>query len=279
MRKNILLVNDFIGHGTGTTNVLHPLLTAFGHSVSVLLTAVMSHTYSYGSYEYRDLTEWFEASLIRWREQNFTFDIVITGFIDSLGGFRQFELLREYLPYWQERGAFLLVDPVMGDGGALYPTLPERLVDEMRTLVPHADLITPNLTEAALLLGHAMPEKTDCVEEWLDELAALGPAQVVVTDVSMPGATRGEIWYREANGTTGKVDFTRLAADFGGSGDYFNAVLMASLLAGHSLPVAVADAAKFIEEALAAALRDGRDLRQGLAAEYLLGKHISQLLQ
>lgn len=279
MRKSILLVNDMIGHGTGTTNILQPLLTAFGYPVSALLTAVMSHTYSYGEYEYLPLTDWFAATLAKWRQHGFRFDVVATGFIDSLGDFRQFDLLRQALPEWKAAGAKVLVDPVMGDGGALYPTLPERLVPEMRSLLLYADLITPNWTEAALLLGRELPQDPTVTEAWLDELAALGPAAVVVTDVSLPGATEGAIYYREADGTKGRVAFTRQAADFGGSGDYFNAVLLASLLAGRDLPKAVANAAQFIEKALVHALADGRDLRQGLGAEYVLSEEVRRLFR
>lgn len=278
MKQRILLVNDYIGHGMGTTNVLQPLLTAFGYPVSALLTAVMSHTFSYGDYEYLPLTDWMEKTLAKWERQKFHFDVVVTGFIDSLEDFRQFALLRTHLPRWKADGSFILVDPVMGDGGMLYPTLPTQLVEEMRTLVACADMITPNLTEAALLLNRSMPTDLTGIGSWLDELAEMGPQAVVITDVSLPGAGTGDIWYRTSTGEKGRVPFTRRAADFSGSGDYFNSLMLAAMLAGERLPQAVERAARFIEDALEISLAENRDLRQGLAGECLLAREVGRLL-
>ena len=46
----------------------------------------------------------------------------------------------------------VLVDPVMGDDGEEYPIYTEELCEKMRMLVREAAVITPNITEALLLL-------------------------------------------------------------------------------------------------------------------------------
>ena len=246
----VLLINDYIEHGASNMNVLEPILRALGYPVSGLLTAVMSHSFEYGDYDYFPLTEHLRRTLPLWEKQGFTFAAVATGFIDSLGSLEQFALLRGALPKWRAQGSFILVDPVMGDNGALYPTLPRELVTEMRTLLPVADIITPNWTEAALLLGEDPACEQDVAPQWLERLCALGTRACVITGAGNPDANVGTIYYRSADGHAGAVDFARLAPNFSGSGDYFNAVLLAALLRGESLAQAVKTAARFIEFAL-----------------------------
>ena len=60
----------------------------------------------------------------------------------------------------------VIVDPVMGDHGTAYRTCTPELCRGMRVLAENADVITPNLTEAALLLDHPYEEiqRTDAYE-------------------------------------------------------------------------------------------------------------------
>ena len=45
------------------------------------------------------------------------------------------------------------MDPVLGDNGLLYPIFNKKTCEKMKELVRHSDLITPNITEACLLLN------------------------------------------------------------------------------------------------------------------------------
>lgn len=266
MRKRILLVNDYIGHGVGTTNVLQPLLMMSGHRVSVLLTAMMSHAFQYGDYVYRPLTDELTQTVARWgaRPETFAFDVVMTGFIDSLGDLRQFPTVRRLLATHRREGARIIVDPVMGDGGALYPTLPATIVGAMRELITEADVITPNVTEAALLLGENPDAAATEAAAWPARLAAAGPATVIITDCPTDDPARGVIYYRTSAGDQGAVPFVRRAAAFSGSGDYFNAAWLAAVAAGMSCVAAVEVAAAFIDEALAETNAAGIDPADGL---------------
>lgn len=279
MYKKIVLVNDYIGHGIGTVNVLQPMLASLGHTVSVLPTAVMSHSFDLGEYDYQALTPHFRRTLALWQQLDFDFDIWMTGFIDCFESFEQFSLLREELPRQKNKGAFILVDPVLGDGGTLYPTLPIETIEQMKTLIPFADLITPNGTEAALLLGEEYPLENENRELWLERLQALGAKSVVVTDVGGGTDELGWIWYRDQSGDSGEVQFPKIVAAFSGSGDYFNAVLVGALCNGRSLAQAVEIAAHFLTIALERTLAAGRQPKEGLAGELLLAMYTTKLLQ
>ena len=48
--------------------------------------------------------------------------------------------------------AYVIVDPVLGDNGNMYPTFNKEICMEMKNLIKNSNLITPNITEACLLL-------------------------------------------------------------------------------------------------------------------------------
>lgn len=278
MYKKIVLVNDYIGHGIGTVNVLQPMLSSLGHTVSVLPTAVMSHSFDLGEYDYQALTPHFKRTLDLWRQLDFQFDIWMTGFIDCFDSFEQFSLLREELSRQRERGTFILVDPVLGEAGTLYPTLPVETIGEMRSLIPFADLITPNGTEAALLLQETYPLSREKQNTWLDQLQDLGAKSIVVTDVGGDTGEYGCIWYRDTAGKTGQVEFPKVVSAFSGSGDYFNSILVGALCIGKNLGEAVEIAAQFLTIALQSTLAAGRTHKDGLAGELLLAMYTEGLL-
>ena len=83
------------------------------------------------------------------KKTGFTPDGVYTGF---LGDARQVDLILKFVDMFCTEGTHILVDPVMGDRGETYKTYSETLCEKMRTLVREATVITPNMTEALLLL-------------------------------------------------------------------------------------------------------------------------------
>lgn len=82
--------------------------------------------------------------------------------------------IRQYQP------AFLVVDPVMvatsGDLLLEHSAI-STLKDE---LIPLADLITPNLPEAAALTGYPVPKSQEQMEEMVDDLRKLGARTVLL---------------------------------------------------------------------------------------------------
>lgn len=101
----------------------------------------------------------------------------------------------------------MLVDPVMGDHGKPYRTYTPELCGRMRDLAAQADVITPNLTEAALLLEEDyadLPRDEEGLRAWLERLSLDGRRSVVLTGVSLrPGAIGAGCFDR----ATGRIRF------------------------------------------------------------------------
>ena len=75
-------------------------------------------------------------------------DAIYSGFLGSAG---QIGLIEDFYRQFRREDAGV-VDPVMGDHGKPYRTYTPELCGRMRDLAAQADVITPNLTEAALLM-------------------------------------------------------------------------------------------------------------------------------
>lgn len=88
----------------------------------------------------------------KWQKLGLTYDCIYSGFLADIG---QIESVKEAIARFarlNSKNVLVVVDPAMGDDGALYPTLNSEFVTHMRALTKEADVITPNYTEACLLL-------------------------------------------------------------------------------------------------------------------------------
>ncbi len=145
----------------------------------------------------------------------------------------------------------LVVDPVMiskhGD-----PLLPKGAVDALkRRLFPNAALVTPNLHEAAALLGDAV-ENEDQMRDAARAVRDLGAAAVLVKGGQLRGEEAVDLFYDGA-------EFVRLAAPridtphTHGTGCTYSAAITALLARGETLIDAVRQAKDFISRAIASA--------------------------
>jgi hydroxymethylpyrimidine/phosphomethylpyrimidine kinase len=148
----------------------------------------------------------------------------------------------------QHSPSFVVVDPVMvATSGARL--LESDALDALRTrLFPLATILTPNIPEAELLLGHAIvdDESADCA---LDELLALGARAILLKGGHMP--TRGELVDRLASGVT-RVRYVhqRLDVEGHGTGCTLASAIAAALALGNDLSAACKGAADYVHGAL-----------------------------
>ena len=147
--QKIAAIHDITGIGRCGLSVAMPLLSALGHQVCPLPTAVLStHPGGFNNLYMRPLTADTDAILAHWTQEHITFDALYTGFLCTPA---QADCITEAVTRMEP--GFVLVDPVLGDHGKLYSLADDNMVAAMRSLAAAADLITPNLTEAFALLG------------------------------------------------------------------------------------------------------------------------------
>ena len=140
----------------------------------------------------------------------------------------------------------------------------------MVELCRHADIITPNLTEAGLLLGlpyRGEPKTEEEVTEVLRRLAELGPRKVVLTGVSRGKMELGSAGYDRETGSYYYAFAPRVAGSFPGTGDLYSSALLAGLLRGKELGQAMQIAVDYTQGRIARTWAAGTDPRLGVNFE------------
>lgn len=269
----VAVIQDLSGFGRCSATIALPVLAAMGNRCETLLTAYLSAHTAYPSSDravFLDLTDEMTRCSDHWAQLGASFEAIYSGF---LGSERQIDVLRAFIARFRRPNTLVLVDPVMGDHGKPYSTYTPALCQRMGALAEQADIITPNLTEAALLLEEpyeAVPSGETGMAAWLERLSLGGRRSVVITGVSLSdGAVGAGCWDRE----TGRVSFSQARqepAHFPGTGDLFASVLLGSLLKGAPLPQSMERAVSFVQTCAAATLELGTPILDGVQFEPLL---------
>ena len=172
--EHVLTIQDLSCVGRCSATVVLPVLSAMGVQCSLLPTAVLSTHSAYPGFRCRDLTEDLCPMADHWAALGIRFDGLYTGY---LAGPDQVSAVLSVLDRFRSDARVVLVDPAMADHGRLYGGLPADFPQAMGELCRRADVILPNLTEAALLTGRAYdPDPGEGeLESLLTSLLSLGP--------------------------------------------------------------------------------------------------------
>ena len=169
-----------------------------------------------------------------------------------------------------------LVDPVMADHGKLYRGFDMNYVAQMRKLVHHATIATPNLTEAKLLLDEALTTSPLAIAEARQLLVRFATKFKLETAI-LTGIDCGDkiavIGYEM--GKTWILTRPKLAGNYFGTGDLFASAFLAGIMKGKAVKAAADLAMEFIFQAIKLTPTP-RDQRFGVdyarALPYLLEK-------
>ena len=257
-------IHDLSGVGKCSLTVALPILSACGVETAVMPTAVLStHTGGFTGYTYRDLTDDMLPMAEHWKKEGCSFDALYSGF---LGSPEQIGIVAEIFAMFREKGAFVAVDPVMGDAGKLYATYTKEMSDGMGTLCRSADLVMPNFTEACHILGMPYregPYEEAYVREILERLCAMGPKMAVLTGVWREEDSLGAACLEAATGEVTWCMAPRVPGAYHGTGDVFGSTLVAGLLNGMALPQACQLAVDYTQRVIVTTHQVGGDLRMG----------------
>lgn len=268
----VAAIHDMSCFGRCSLTVVGPVLSAMGVQCCPVPTACLStHTGGFDGYVLLDMTDHMAQTIGHWEDLGLSFDGVYTGFMASE---EQMALSLRAFQTLKGEGGLAVADPVMGDHGRLYATYTPGMCRAMAALCAHADVITPNLTEAAILLELNYADLRGTAQEGLDLARALsdgGRRSVVLTGVSVePGQTGAACWDRET-GRAGLVSALRVEGEYHGTGDLFAAVLTGALVRGAPLEKAAQRAAHFVSDCAARTLAQGTPRREGVEFEPMLG--------
>jgi len=205
------------------------------------------------------------------------FDAFYSGYLAGAG---QVDKVLAMMDMLCDPQTLVFVDPAFADHGKLYSLLGERMPGRMRELCARAHAVVPNRTEAALMLGVPYePEGYDetYVRGLAQGLAALGPENVVITDVSLDESREGIAVYSRKSDDFRLLFRPKFAGVFHGTGDVFASFLLSGLLGGLALNAAAELALDCTHDSIRLTLEGGEPLRYGVQFERVLPKLIAAL--
>jgi len=243
--KRILTIQDISCVGQCSMTVALPILSACGHETCILPTALLStHTGGFGKPSVIHMEQHLDNFWKHWKENDITFDAILVGY---LGSIQAIEMTKRILGEMLAPGGISIVDPAMGDHGKLYSGFDETYARRMEELCRKADIILPNITEAAMFSG--ISYRKDLDEEYICKmLEALGHPCVILTGVGYRQGETGAAIY--CNGTLEHYTHPRQGKNFHGTGDMFAACFTGALMQKKSLEESVKIAADFVCRAI-----------------------------
>lgn len=268
-------VHDLCGYGNCSLVVAITIVSAAGCDVCPVPTSLFSANTKFPIFYMHDTTDILNDYLDAWQKEKVDLDAIYSGF---LGSANQVAIIkRMYLEY---PDALRIVDPVMGDDGAMYPTYTQEMCEATKELVAGADLLTPNLTEACLLTGlpyQGQNVDDDYVRRMLDALLGMGAKSVV-----LKGIVRGDGKIRNylagAGYAPAEVVTEQLPYMLHGTGDVFAAATLAAIMCGRSLYDAVVFASDFVHDAMVITREQPDYEMRGVTFEPVLGE-VTDLLR
>lgn len=244
MQKRVAAIHDISCFGKCSLTVALPIISAAGIECACIPTAVLStHTGGFLGYTFRDLTEDIMPVANHWKKENLSFDALYTGY---LGSVEQIDLVCSAVELLRTKDTIVTVDPVMADHGRLYSGFAQNFPKEMTRLCAKADIITPNITEAAFMTDMPYieaPHTKEYISGLLQGLCKITDAKIVLTGICF---NKGEIGVACLDGEKSEYVFTPLVdAAYHGTGDIFASTLIAAILNGKPLKEAALIAAKY----------------------------------
>ena len=284
--KKIAVIQDLSGLGKCSLTAAIPVISVMGVQAVPLPTAVLSNQTGYPSYYCDDYTEHMEQIMTEWEKRKFSPDGIYTGF---LADEEQADKILDFFQRFRTENTMVLVDPVMGDNGRAYGIYTEGLREKMLQLVGNAHVITPNLTEALLLLygkegmekryaslleldGRKRLEQIGKIGEQLKKEYGLQAA--VITGVE----SQAELCVHQMgnlvveNGHSSWCFAPKIGGSYSGTGDLFASVLSAGLVKEMSMMCCVELAVNFLSKAIAQTVQEGTDRNDGVCFEAYLGE-------
>lgn len=275
--KRVISIQDISCVGKCSLTVALPIISAMGIETSILPTAVLSTHTMFSGFTFRDLTCDITPIVEHWKKEKFEFDAIYTGY---LGSFEQLDLVDKFFADFKRPGNVIFVDPVMADNGKLYPGFTPEFARAMAKLCRQADVVVPNLTEAAFMLGeecHLAGYDEEYIKSTLKKLTALGAKCSVLTGVSFEPDRVGLMGYDSVKDEFFSYYHKKLDVSFHGTGDVFASTAVGALVRGKTLAEALKIAADNTVESIELTIADPEHENYGVRFERAIPKLLKTL--
>ena len=254
-QNKIIIINDLTGFGKCSLTVEIPIISKLKVQCCPIPTSILSNHTAYESYYMKDITE------------------------DIPSYFSEFDIVKRIIERVKKDGTIAIVDPVMGDDGKKYISHNEEMCEKMREIVNIADIITPNLTEACILLGESYEEISQIndyellvakIESLIDMFLGKGIKKVVITGIEYENRILNFV--KEYKNEMQIISNEKIGISRAGTGDVFSAIIAADAINNLNFYKSVERASDFVEKCIKESDIRNVPAEDGVCFEELLGQ-------
>lgn len=261
--KKCAVINDLSGFGKCSLCVALPVISVMGVEAHPLPTVVLSNQTGYDSFSAHSLSEVMPDFIQEWKKLDPHFDSIMTGFFNDEC---QLDSAVDFIDCFKKDDTILIVDPVMADNGRLYDGVSDEMCKKIKELCSKADIITPNLSELAILADEPPSTELDDIIRYGKKLIHNGMKSIVATGYKKDGMISNIIF---ENDDVSIVSAKELGGYYSGTGDILTSIITASVTKGKSLYASTKLATAFIEKVIKNT--DAENHNDGIDFERYLG--------
>jgi len=276
--KRIAAIHDISGFGKCSLTVALPVISASGVECACLPTALLStHTGGFKNYTFKDLSDEMLPIARHWKSEGIEFDGIYSGYLASA---EQAATLEEIIDILATEKTKIILDPVMADNGIYYSKHGDEMCLAFRRLCKKAHIITPNITEAALLTGlpyRSGPHDSEYINDLLNGLSKLCRGIIAITGVCPDENSVGVCTLNTQTGEKHTCVRPVRAGVFCGTGDIFASSFASLMIRGAGLRDAAETAISLVGDSIDATVERGTARRNGVEFERALPAYIKRI--
>ena len=267
-QNKIAVINDISGFGRCSIAVSLPIISQMKIQCCPVPTSVFSNHTGFKNFFFDDYTDKMLEYTDNWKQLGLKFNGILTGF---LGSARQIEIVSDIICSFRSENTIVIIDPVMGDNGKPYPTYTEDMCHRMRELIKHADIITPNLTEACILTDTPYTPENFTNKDYYKILAKLkecGADKIVITGIQKSASLSNIVYVKGSEPVI--LTQRRIGHERSGTGDVFASVIAADAVHNVDFIKSVKKASSFVKKCIEVTERFDTPPTDGVCFEEIL---------
>jgi len=265
--KKIAMFHSLCSVGKASITNMLPILSTFGIECCPIPTILLStHTGGYGlpAKQITDPSFIIEAA-DHYKRNNVHFDMIFVGYLGNTTMVKAILYFLEKFP-----DTTVVLDPIMGDCGNLYQNITSDYIDAYKKMLSYATIILPNITEACLLTEVPYREtlSTSDIKKIGEILNTFGIQNSIITSVCTESNNQSVALITQKNVEI--LEFQKEINNFHGTGDVFDAVLIAHYLLGQDFDYCIKQAHDYVIKTIRESSQYDYDIREGLLIEKTL---------
>lgn len=269
--KRVAVIHDLCVLGKAALTNIVPILSVSGLEVCPIPTLTLStHTGGFGAPAIQNMNNFFYELINHYKSLDIKFNGIFIGYLGNEENLHN--SINFIKSFGYKNDIPILFDPICGDDGKLYSNFDSSYVDNIRTFIKFANIITPNYTEACLLSRNQYKNKVsdNDIYKICIELASLGAKTIIITSVPVNEDKLGVAVYDSEKNKFKLIVHNKEIYSYPGTGDIFSSVLFSNIVNKKDIFESVKSSINFTRNCIIESSKYDYPRREGVLLEKFL---------